>query len=102
MRSLKEKDLDYQERTGRRRYWVVESPEEFARLARVNASIITQHPMATADFTSMYTCFNQVTMVTRIINALEEAQAFEASRHPEGEQPPSQPPPDGAGMMAGP
>ena len=86
MRSLRHKDTDLHQRTGLRRYWIVESPEEFARLARIHSSTLS---LVIADFTTMYTCFNQETMVTRIMDALKEAQAYEATRTPEveGEQP---------------
>ena len=89
MRSLRHKDTDLHQRTGLRRYWIVESPEEFARLARIHSTTLTSNPLVTADFTTMYTCFNQETMVTRIMDALKEAQAYEATRTPEveGEQP---------------
>ena len=63
----------------------MESPEEFARLARIHPTTLISNPLVTADFTTMYTCFNQETMVTRIMDALKEAQAYEATRTPEVE-----------------
>ena len=81
MRSLREKDSDRFLRTGNRRYWVVESPEKFARFVRVNSTVVARSPLQTADFSTVYTSFSHDVMVWRILDALREAQDFEASRH---------------------
>ena len=83
MKTLKAKDQEESRRTGRRRWWVVESPEDFTRFVRVNAAAVVDQDMMTADFTTMYTAFDQQLMVARILQALREAQQYEAGRQPE-------------------
>ena len=85
MKSLKEQDDRERESTGDRKYWVVESPEQFARIVRLNASKLANLPMKTVDFTTMYTAFDQEILVQNVIKAVREAQQYEAGRAPENE-----------------
>jgi len=82
--SLQAKDEIRQQESGLCCYWPIKGVNQFTRLARVHASHIQQHGMATFDFTTMYTAFDQDVIAKNVMEAYEEAQQYEASRCPQG------------------
>jgi hypothetical protein len=57
---------------------------EFTRYIRVHAADIATQGMATFDFSTMCTSFEQATICKNVMVAFNEAQLFEASRCPDG------------------
>ena len=89
IRTIEELDTIREREVGFKCFWSIDSANAFSRLARLNASFIVAHGMATHDFTTMYTSFDQETMVKNLMEALTEAQQFEGSKCPEEAAAPS-------------
>ena len=82
--TLQKLDESRQRETGLRCYWPINSVNAFTRYLRVHAAEIAQHGMATYDFSTMYTSFDQGTILLNVMAAYKEAQEQEASRCPDG------------------
>jgi hypothetical protein len=89
MQSLRDNDDIRQRDTGLRCFWVFESVGEYARFVRTHATQIASSGLQTYDFTTMYTIFDQSTLVSNVMQAIAEAQHFEASKSPPNSQPPT-------------
>jgi hypothetical protein len=89
MQSLRDNDDIRQRDTGLRCFWVFESVGEYARFVRTHATQIASSGLQTYDFTTMYTSFDQSTLVSNVMQAIAEAQHFEASKSPPNSQPPT-------------
>jgi hypothetical protein len=75
--------------TGLQCYLSIKSVNEFTRLVRIHSAEVAQQGLATYDFTTMYTSFDQQFILGNIMKAYKQAQDFEASRCPTGNEPPN-------------
>jgi hypothetical protein len=83
--SLQALDEKRQRETGLRCYWPIKSVNEFTRYVRAHAAEVVRQGMATYDFSTMYTSFDQATIRKNVMEAFKEAQHYEASKCPTGE-----------------
>ena len=82
--SLQAVDEQRQRETGLRCYWPIDSVNQFSRYVRTHAAEVARNGMATYDFSTMYTAFDQDVICKNVMAAFKEAQLFEASRCPTG------------------
>jgi len=70
---LKQKDQIRQRQEGIHAFWGIDSVSAFTRLVRSHADVIVQQDQYTADFCTMYTSFDFNLMISRTLQAAEEA-----------------------------
>ena len=82
--SLQAVDEQRQREKGLRCYWPINSVNQFTRYVCTPATEVAEQGMATYDFSTMYTSFNQDTICRNVMAAFKKAQDHEASRCPGG------------------
>ena len=74
---LKQKDQVRQRQEGIHAFWGIDSVSAFTRLVRSHADVIVQQDQYTADFCTMYTSFDFNLMISRTLQAAEEAWHYQ-------------------------
>ena len=81
-KTLLEKDKLRQVNEGVKAFWGIDSTRAFPAMVRTNPDAILEHGQMTADFCTMYTAFPFNTMISRTMESIGEAFAFEREKHP--------------------
>ena len=84
-KTLQALDERRQRESGVRCYWPILSVNDFTRLVRSHADEIVRQGMETYDFSTMYTSFDQHTILNNVMEAFREAQQEAASLCPQAQ-----------------